>query len=427
MVYKYVLNCGKLSFPFVFILIAIITIPASNALAEPSLHHLIYQFLSSGENLNYRGIQVIMKGFRDPQPYAIKRKIIHTKNNHVLIEDIYPSSRRGAIIVDDSVWKKSLEPGSKSIKLIRSSWLRNRPDDILKHVRLIQNNYAIRMKGVETMARRKCWRICMTPYTHTKSTINVWIDKKTGLTLCHQESDSRGNTIGLSFFSNIQFPQHIPDKQVSYRFSDKLQREVISRSITYTSLASLKKKAPFSVYQPVQMPDGYLFDECEMSCILGRATACLRYTDGISNITICETPAIICRPPSFTQIQTGVRSNRDYIISYSTSTMDFVVMGSEPISSLIEIAQQLDGQREHICRSRILYMYPHSLPDIRSFRNLGLCMDGVSAAMLLSARLHKSPELFASLMSRGYSWQSIARDYHLNLESMQQSIHNVMR
>ncbi len=386
------------------------------------MDRLIYHFVTDGRDLNYRGDQMVMTCFRDGISQTVIRTIVHSRSGKTIIKDQYPFSKKGSVIVDDGMWMKRWESHTHSVIIMRSSHSNLDEKQIECRIRLIVRNYRLRQLNNQVIANRDCYTIELIPRYHPMRIIKVWLDKSTGMPLCHQVNDMSGNTLGLSLFSYISYVKDIPSKVFQYHFPDRLVRVNLSKSSIYHTVSPISKLVKFNVTVPVRMPPGFDFEQCELMDLQGGATVCLRYTDGLSNITVCESKDCMTLPSSASIMQAGRYSDGDYIVTYHVGCMDYAVMGQNDPTDLQWVARTLDSEIAHYYASRLISMHPKFSSVIMNLRNQGFGLDDIDALMLISKISGDPVRSLANLLREGWGWETLARWKGVNPDPLSRRI-----
>lgn len=386
---------------------------------------LIYHFVIDGRNLNYRGDQMVMTCLRDGGTQTVLRTIVHSRSGKTLIEDQFPFSKKGSVIVDDGIWMKRWERHSNSVIITRSAHSNLNAKQIQYQIRLIRQNYVVKKLNNQVIANRKCYTIELIPKYHPLRIVKVWLDRSNGMPLCHQVNDMSGNTLGLTIFSNIRYVHSVPSKIFQYRFPDRLTRVNLSKSSIFHTISPICKLVKFNVTVPVRMPPGFEFEQCELMRLQSESTVCLRYTDGISNITIFESKDGVNLPSNVSFLQAGRYSDGDYIVTYHVGCMDYAVMGQNDPMDLQWVAKSLDSTFEHHYASRLISMHPKLSSAIMNLRGQGFGLDEIDAVMMISKITGDPVRSLVSLLHDGWRWESLAIRKGVNPELLSHRIYSL--
>jgi hypothetical protein len=389
------------------------------AYSPPSVEQLLRRLLRSERSCNLRGRQrVVFSGPQRPLTYTTT-KVVRTREGRSLAVCLEPARQRGAVTLDDGEWTKYYNPRVRRITIARSIPRVRDERTLNRFLRLILRNYRVTFEGEEPIAGRTCYRLDFTPRVEPNSPpvahpVKLWMDVRTGAILGNQENDLRGNTLAVSFFTSVEFPKRIAREEVSYRFPRRAPRDIFSRSPILHDIAPLRSKAGFDITLPLSMPGGYEFDHCELLSFNGVPAVCLRYTNGLSNITICQNPSRMKRPRGIRRIAVKTSPQGEVMVACACGPMDFMIVGRGDPNGLVAIARALDGERERNCMTSLAQTFQVKPALLAMMRNQGLCVDSMAALLAIEAETGRKLDSLLALHREGYCWRSIAEQLKLD-------------
>ena len=390
----------------------------------PSMEQLVQGIARSGSGLSFRGTLVTMISTPRTTAQTTTRRIIRSANAGVLIINQQPP---GAFSVDDGRTKRSYDPRTRTITRTNSLFYSLKVMSAQRKARLIMQNYIIHMEGRDAIAGRSCYRLSLIPRDPLSRPVKIWVDAATGLPLCHQESDRQGNTLDLTLFTSIDFPRSIPEHEVRRIFPRKAHEAVMCKSPIFREISSLKKVARFPVYQPNITPAGYLFDQCELVQLGGAPTSILRYTDGISLITICQSRAKSVRPSCYRLLQSAIHPMGDNMVAYDCGAMDYRVLGHRDKESLIALARSMDTEGERKGLNLLSKTFHVPAKVLTRLRAGGDGLDTITALLMITRHSRKSLAYLESLSHDGWGWRSLAKRFHLREAQIELIIAEIIR
>jgi len=340
------------------------------------------------------------------------RKVVRRSDGKSLSIFEAPASQKGVIVADDGVWTSRFEPAGRIVRKKRS--LERLPQNGGQRlVRLILRNYAVKIEGIETVAGRSCYRLRFEPRDRKDRTIRIWADKATGAELRRDELDHAGSTISISLFTSVAFPSNISDAEVIPRFPPKVRVINMSRSSVHTDVVGLTRAAGFPVRVPLLTPAGFEFAAGTAADIAGRKSAFLRYTDGLSDMTIIETPMPgrgASRPRG---ARVTARPYGEVEVDYALEDLQVVLIGRSDPREMIAAAESMDQRIERRWRQDVARAFNGRSEAVGSMRNRGLTGDVVVALLAVSVHSGKPPSTVMTSYLDTHSWQDLARRWHV--------------
>jgi hypothetical protein len=239
-------------------------------------------------------------------------------------------------------------------------------------------------------------------------TLQFWIDRKTGATLWVEENDLRSNTLCVAMFTSVEFPPHIPDSEV-LRLLPKRRKEVVGTDGFYRSVSELGRAAGFRVRLPISMPGGYEFEFGTLVRMQKRPTACLRYSDGLSDLTVFQSPSQGPPGPDAGVFRAMAMPLGETVVEYRSRGMEVKVVGHMEAEGLAAVAACLDSAREQYWTDRLRRQFGAKGPLVASLRDRGLGLDAVAAMLEISSRQGTRLSRLMESYRSGLGWRDLAR------------------
>ena len=155
---------------------------------------------------------------------------------------------------------------------------------------LLLKNYTVKVHGPETVAERKAWVVDIDPVAKGKPRQTLWIDEQTGLILRSKRFRANGSLAALSQFVHIRIPAEVPDELVDYEPPKGYKVEDHGLSPQFLSLDGLKDAVASPPAVPQTLPGGFQFESAGTVSTHGQSVVHLRYTDGLLNISLFQSP-----------------------------------------------------------------------------------------------------------------------------------------
>jgi len=396
---------------------------ACSAAVTPAPEVLVQRYVAASRGINMRG-KVLDVHPSVGSVHTTMRKIVRRSDGKSLSIFEAPASQKGVIVADDGVWISRYEPAQRIVRKKRC--LERLPQDgVQRLARLILRNYEVETEGMETVAGRSCYRVRFEPRDRKDHTIRIWVDKATGAELRRDELDHSGSTISISLFTSVAFPTRVTDAEVTPRFPAKVRVITMSRSGVHTDVGSLTRAAGFPIRVPLLTPVGFAFVAGTAADIAGRKSAFLRYTDGLSDMTIIETP-VPGRGASRTRVaRVTPRPYGETEVDYALDDLQVVLIGRSDAREMIAAAESMDQRIERRWRQDVARAFNGRSEAVGSMRNRGLTGDVVVALLAVSVHSGKPPSTVMASYLDTHSWQDLARRWHVPETVVQRHIHTL--
>jgi len=381
------------------------------ACAAPSTEAIVRRYVAAQGSLNIRGKVLTVH----PTPSAVRttsRRVVKRADGRSLSVFEAPTSQKGVILADDGAWTRKYDPSERVVRKKRALELHGGSSDT-KLARLILRNYRVQHEGLEAVAGRQCHRLRFQPRTERNLTVRIWTDKANGAELRRDELDGSGSTICIVMYTSVSFPSRIPLSEVTPRFPRGARVECVSRSGVRQSVADLSKAAGFQVRAPLLMPSGFTFVAGAAASIAGRTSVFLRYTDGLSDLTIIEAPAQRRSGLPSRSARVLPRPYGEVEVDYALDGLQVVILGRGNARELVEAAEALDPRREKAWRSEVGRTFNGASHAVTAMRNRGLTGDTVVALLTLSSHTGKAADVVMRSYLDGWCWRDLARRWRV--------------
>jgi hypothetical protein len=375
-------------------------------------------YLQSQNRVNLRGRMTVINSSMHGPTRTVRKRVVRMADGRSLVEVLEPVEDRGSRTMDDGKWIYSYDPAQNLVKIKRSFPVKRDSRTIARQVRLILRNYRVILEGRERFADRICYRLRCVPYDSINHTLQLWVDTRTGVELCRQENDRRGNTLSVTFFNSIEYPSRIAPEEVKARFPSNALQINISRSAVYSDIASLRRASTYDISAPFWMPEGYELENCAMMMVDGQSRATLRYTNGLSVITICQAPPVQRRPPGYSIANVLTLPYGEVMVDYATQKRDYMVVGRCEPQGLSGIVNGLNGEREADWLARLAGAFRVSNGILNQMRDRGMGLDTIAALLAISLRARQKQETLYALHQEGWDWRYLARRFRVKEEQV---------
>lgn len=392
--------------------------------ADPLVREILRRSILAVRRINLRGQQIEMVAGPDGTMTATTRKVVESEDGRSLAICIAPQRERGMVKVSDGRLIREYNSRQRTIHITRPMQCVRDDRDAERQIRRITANYDVQLLRDANIAGRECQIIELRPHSRSGHVIQVWVDRNNGAVLSRQESDLRGNTLALTFFTSVQFPRRIANSELTFRFPNRARKVWMTLSSLYRDVASLRRKAGFDVFLPVAMPpglEGFELEACEIVLLNGEKAACLRFSDGMTNLTICQSP-FRRAPQDVNSIlwQPLPRGQAMVLCFYRQTTL--MVAGPRDVEALCAIARAVDADRERALLERLAHNSGMPCAALEDIRNRGVMLDTMAALSEISAQTRRRFEALIALYQDGWTWPRIAEQYRANVQRISERV-----
>jgi len=273
-------------------------------------------------------------------------KFTHMRPNRCRIEYL-SGPMKGVLIGNDgkNSWRFDPRTGRLVISGNRSC---GRPADRLH---LLLENHNVSLEGKTRVAGREAYRLVVRPKSSRQVRKRMWMDTRTFVILRHEDYDSHGRLQSSTRFNRILFAKSFPDKLFQPPTGPSIK--VAKRAFdSVESLDRLAKEVGFAVRVPGYVPagyklDGYRIHDCPCDC--PHRSAYIRYSDGLSSISIFESKAGSgCQSKAGCGTSEGSkracepkRSDRGEVVSFENKGISYVIVADVDSRELTKIRESL--------------------------------------------------------------------------------------
>jgi negative regulator of sigma E activity len=155
--------------------------------------------------------------------------------------------------------------------------------------RVLQNYRAIYDGGETTVAERPTMSVVLVSKYTGERAVRVWIDRETKLVLKKEEYHANGSIASQTRFEEIRYTKSIPDGLFSTD-APAGYAQVAGQDVALPSSDILRviHDAGFPVYEPKNLPQGFVVIGGDVATVNGVRTLHLLYSDGLRAISLFE-------------------------------------------------------------------------------------------------------------------------------------------
>lgn len=386
--------------------IALVLAPGRCA-GDISPEALVAKYVRASAGLNITGRVLTVH----PTPAEVQttvRRVVRRSDGRSLCVFEAPQSERGIIIADDGRWTVRYSPLERLVRRKRSLDHAGLAD-IRRLTRLILTNYHVRVEATETVAGRACYRVCFAPKSGQNGTIRVWMDRATGAELRRDDLDASGSTVSLMLFTSVAFPARIGDAELTPRLPRNVRTVTMTRALVQTDVSALARAAGFPVRAPLTMPVGFHYVAGVAGTLAGRPAAFLRYTDGLLDLTLIETPRTRRGAQPARSLHVMPRPYGEVLVEIGLDDLQITLIGRGEPRELVAAAESLEADRESRWRKEVERVFNGRSRQVATLRSRGLSGEAVVALLTLAAQTGRSEGALLASYFDEWSWRELAR------------------
>ncbi len=232
------------------------------------------------------------------QPREITSKV-YQMGDKSRREFLSPPPLAGRTTINDgtTIWR--YEPHLRKVFTRLAPRLELEKEKFKSDLALLLENYEVNFSAGDEIADRKTYVIHLKPKSGAGNSKKIWIDKEYGLTLKTERYAPKGKLISLSYYAEINFSS--PLDETLFKFKAPPHIDIIAEAPEreFKSLADIEKNIKFKFVIPTYIPEGYIFRGASLLKVKDRAILHLKYTNGMSTVSLFEWPIKRIAFPSF--------------------------------------------------------------------------------------------------------------------------------
>jgi len=225
-------------------------------------------------------------------------------------------------------------------------------------VQLLEKNYSIHLRADGTIAKRPAEILSILPIYHGRLSWKIWFDAKTGIILrqVQQVETPYGlKTVKAKRVVSIDYQKSFRDSLFTVRgnvverknpFNRGKERHSANGSKMFRNLENLAKAAPYPIYLPSPLPQGFAFVEGQFAHRRHLTMIQSHFSDGIIDFSIFQIDA-----PEEMEKQFLKRSRMHHppegrrppmeIIPFEKDGFAFLIMGNVPSPWLQKLVHRM--------------------------------------------------------------------------------------
>jgi hypothetical protein len=369
---------------------------------DPSAFELVKQAMLKDNATTYSCVRVMYAWEADE---AIRVRRDQASNGAHKVVVLAPTQKQGYTIVDNGKQWITYDPDRQFLRIQDSPLARLGSDDAKRRFEILRRNYMFRFRANEEVANRTSAKVTLFPKDRSRVyTRNYWIDRETYVLLKVELVDPSGKSRVVSDTMTISYPAKLPPETFDVRFVGKPREIRLQSPVPHESLAKLSEAVEFTVVNPIKMPLGLTLSRADSVRTRSQHMAALRYTDGVSNVTLYQVADPGRGAPW------GDRSNR----TVNVDGVAVLVEGDLPevgIQRVISDVRESTRERDAALRARAEAQFRSAASVVSALRGMGLTYDEVVWAMAAGKDSQRAERAGKRIRSGGVGPLTLAREF----------------
>lgn len=310
----------------------------------PDPASVLKTMLAAPALIDYEGTKVIST-VRGERAETVTILEAYKRLGRLRLEFLSPEAVSGRLIVDDGAETWQYEPSLHLVirgpSFVQGTGSPERAEDILRR-------YAVSVLGREAVIGRDTAVLALAPGAGG-SNRRLWVDQATGVILRTEERDAGGEIVYVSYFSRISYSLNLPPALFTFR--RPAGAKVLSFHVSGDRVMTpdeLRRQAGAPIAVPARLLNRYVFRDGRIARHGALVAAAATYTDGISVVTVFQTPTSRMAFPNVgKEAGPGRFLDLGYfrMLLWQAGPTNFAVLGNVPQAVLIAIANELTGTK----------------------------------------------------------------------------------
>jgi len=312
----------------------------------PGAAAMLRTMLRAPALIDYEGTKVIST-VRGRRAETVTMLEAYKRLGKLRLEFLSPESVSGRLVVDDGASSWQYEPAMHLVvhgpSFVSGVGQPERADAIL-------SGYGVRILGREEVIGRSTIVVGLAA-GRTGSHRQLWVDEVTGVPLRTEERDAGGEIIYVSYFSRIGYSLNLPPALFQFRrpAGARVVEFYLSGDPVGTP-AELLRLARSAVVVPATLLGRYRFRDGRIAHHGAFSAAVATYSDGISVLTVFQTPSSRMAFPAVGDAVTAGSGPARFIdlgyfrvVLWQRGGVNFAALGNVPQAVLLQAVDELNA------------------------------------------------------------------------------------
>ncbi|MDI6869756.1 MAG: sigma-E factor regulatory protein RseB domain-containing protein [Bacillota bacterium] len=317
---------------------------AGAAIPAPLAEQVLRKALAADGTQTYVGTMVLFTwavGNGD----ATVIKVRHRAPGQSRLEYLSSRNEPYLVTVDDGRHRWHYHPGERAASVGPS------PDfkaNLEQSLGLLRHNYHLQYGGTGEVTGRITDIVELVPRGCRQPAQRLWVDRETGVILRTEQYRFDGSLAALTLFTAFEPAESLPPEL--FRLNLPKEVRVTTGFDAAARLEDLAEASGIAVRMPTELPPGFVFDGASVNRTDKENIVHLRFTDGLSVISLFEQPA-----QPFTRYRlkgakaVALKSGRGwlheecggYVLNWTSGGINFTLVGEVAAEVLIRLADSI--------------------------------------------------------------------------------------
>lgn len=263
------------------VLFAVLATPVVAATAGDTSHFaqaLLSRMALAAKTLSYDGSFIYLRGNR-----VDSMRIIHRADEKGEIERLMSLTGPAREVIRDNDTVTCIFPENRAVMVERARQRQLFPATLVEPVERLVDYYDVGLKGQDRIAGRSTWVVSVQPKDRFRYGYELWIDTDSHLLLKSVLLDADGEELERMMFTQLEFPDHIPDELLQPGIEGHGFVRFDSRSHTQRAIPEDQDR-----WEVSWLPVGFDLREREVASIAASHVPVehLVYSDGLSIVSV---------------------------------------------------------------------------------------------------------------------------------------------
>jgi len=258
------------------------------------------------------------------------------------IEYLQPPALKGEIRADDGRALLHFIPKEKVLRIrpSRIAAMRGWTHQIgqaLKHGNLVVN-----LVGSDRIAGRTAYVIEVKPHLRRHGpTRKFWVDAQKWIKLKTEDIAHDGTVLSMSYYTKINFVNTVPAEKFRIQPPAGVRVERQPACPKSIPIEKARKQVNFRILEPGYLPPGFKLAGATVVPFRHGKLVALRYTDGVSTISLFQTPGRVLSPKFLRRLHEGPVQPGKGIYSWRHGNINLTIVGRIPTDEMRRVAGSL--------------------------------------------------------------------------------------
>ncbi len=247
------------------------------------------------------------------------------------MEYLSPPKLRGEIRVDDGHVLMHYIPEKKLIRMHPSRLAGMRP--WMQHTGCMIGHHEhegglnVQVVGSDKIAGRSAYVVEIKPGDHPGPRRKLWIDTEKWIKLKTEEIAPDGTVVSMSYFTKIDFVNNIPDSKFHIDTPPGVRIDRDEHEPRPMPVDRARREAGFHLLEPTYLPQGFRVAGAVMIPFRDGKIVGLRYTDGVTTVSLFQTPGDKLNPRFIERLQHGPARSGTGVYTWREGSISLTIVG----------------------------------------------------------------------------------------------------